>query len=185
MHYARRGEVTPEMAFVALREGMTPEFVRDEVARGRAVLPANINHPEIEPMIIGRNFLVKINANIGNSPVISSIEEEVEKMRWATLWGSDTVMDLSTGKDIHETREWILRNSSVPVGTVPIYQALEKVGGIAEDLTWEVFRDTLIEQAEQGVDYFTIHAGVLLRYVPLTARRMTGIVSRGGSIMAK
>ncbi|HWT78590.1 MAG TPA: phosphomethylpyrimidine synthase ThiC, partial [Candidatus Methylomirabilis sp.] len=185
MHYARRGEVTPEMAFVALREGMTPEFVRDEVARGRAVLPANINHPEIEPMIIGRNFLVKINANIGNSPVTSSIEEEVEKMRWATLWGSDTVMDLSTGKDIHETREWILRNSSVPVGTVPIYQALEKVGGKAEELTWEIYRDTLIEQAEQGVDYFTIHAGVLLRYVPMTARRMTGIVSRGGSIMAK
>ncbi len=185
MHYARRGEVTPEMEFVAIREGVAPEFVRDEVTRGRAILPANINHPESEPMIIGRNFLVKINANIGNSAVTSSIEEEVEKMRWATHWGSDTVMDLSTGDDIHETREWILRNSAVPVGTVPIYQALEKVNGKAEELTWEMYRDTLIEQAEQGVDYFTIHAGVLLRYVPLTARRVTGIVSRGGSIMAK
>ncbi len=164
---------------------ITPEFVRDEVARGRAIIPANINHPELEPMIIGRNFLVKINANIGNSAVASSIEEEVEKMRWATLWGADTVMDLSTGKNIHNTREWILRNSPVPIGTVPIYQALEKVGGKAEDLTWEMYRDTLIEQAEQGVDYFTIHAGVLLRYIPLTARRMTGIVSRGGSILAK
>jgi phosphomethylpyrimidine synthase len=184
MHYARRGEVTPEMEFVALREGMAPEFVRDEIARGRAILPANVNHPETEPMIIGRGFLVKINANIGNSAVASSIEEEVEKMTWATRWGADTVMDLSTGKNIHETREWILRNSPVPIGTVPIYQALEKVGK-AEDLTWELYRDTLIEQAEQGVDYFTIHAGVLLRYVPLTAKRVTGIVSRGGSIMAK
>ncbi len=164
---------------------ITPEFVRSEVARGRAIIPANINHPELEPMIIGRNFLVKINANIGNSAVASSIEEEVEKMRWATKWGADTVMDLSTGKNIHATREWIIRNSPVPIGTVPIYQALEKVNGRAEDLTWEIFRDTLIEQAEQGVDYFTIHAGVLLRFVPLTARRMTGIVSRGGSIMAK
>jgi phosphomethylpyrimidine synthase len=185
MHYARRGEVTPEMEFIALREGVTPEFVRDEVARGRAILPANINHPESEPMIIGRNFLVKINANIGNSVVTSSIEEEVEKMTWATRWGADTVMDLSTGKHIHETREWILRNSPVPIGTVPIYQALEKVGGKAEELTWEIYRDTLIEQAEQGVDYFTIHAGVLLLYIPFTARRVTGIVSRGGSIMAK
>jgi phosphomethylpyrimidine synthase len=185
MHYARRGEITPEMEFIALREGMAPEFVRAEVARGRAIIPANVNHPETEPMIIGRNFLVKINANIGNSAVTSSIEEEVEKMLWATRWGADTVMDLSTGKHIHETREWILRNASVPIGTVPIYQALEKVGGKAEDLTWEVYRDTLIEQAEQGVDYFTIHAGVLLRYIPLTASRMTGIVSRGGSIMAK
>ncbi len=208
MHYARRGIVTPEMEFVALREGqlredyvaaqhpgqalgasiparITPEFVRDEVARGRAIIPSNINHPELEPMAIGRNFLVKINANIGNSAVTSSIEEEVEKMVWATRWGADTVMDLSTGRNIHETREWILRNSPVPIGTVPIYQALEKVGGKAEELTWELFRDTLIEQAEQGVDYFTIHAGVLLRYVPLTARRVTGIVSRGGSIMAK
>ena len=185
MHYARRGEVTPEMEFVALREGMAPEFVRDEIARGRAILPANVNHPETEPMIIGRGFLVKINANIGNSAVASSIEEEVEKMTWATRWGADTVMDLSTGKNIHETREWILRNSPVPIGTVPIYQALEKVGGKAEDLTWELYRDTLIEQAEQGVDYFTIHSGVLLRYVPLTAKRITGIVSRGGSIMAK
>src|SRR5881398_2193257 len=185
MHYARRGEITPEMEFVALREGMSPEFVRDEVARGRAILPANVNHPETEPMMIGRRFLVKINANIGNSAVASSIEEEVEKMTWATRWGADTVMDLSTGKNIHETREWILRNSPVPIGTVPIYQALEKVGGKAEDLTWELYRDTLIEQAEQGVDYFTIHAGVLLRYVPLTAPRVTGIVSRGGSIMAK
>src|SRR5881409_119742 len=185
MHYARRGEITPEMEFVALREGMSPEFVRDEVARGRAILPANVNHPETEPMMIGRRFLVKINANIGNSAVASSIEEEVEKMTWATRWGADTVMDLSTGKNIHETREWILRNSPVPIGTVPIYQALEKVGGKAEDLTWELYRDTLIEQAEQGVDYFTIHAGVLLRYIPLTAKRVTGIVSRGGSIMAK
>src|SRR5881398_1527122 len=185
MHYARRGEITPEMEFVALREGMSPEFVRDEVARGRAIIPANINHPESEPMIIGRNFLVKINANIGNSAVASSVEEEVEKMRWATKWGADTVMDLSTGKNIHATREWIIRNSPVPIGTVPIYQALEKVGGKAEELTWEIYRDTLIEQAEQGVDYFTIHAGVLLRFVPLTAHRMTGIVSRGGSIMAK
>ena len=213
MHYARRGIITPEMEFIALRENqnlaaaraaglpveqhpgqpfgaaipgeITPEFVRDEVARGRAVIPANINHPEIEPMIIGRNFLTKINANIGNSAVTSSIEEEVAKMTWATRWGGDTVMDLSTGANIHETREWILRNSPVPIGTVPIYQALEKVGGVAEDLTWEIFRDTLIEQAEQGVDYFTIHAGVLLRYVPMTAKRVTGIVSRGGSIMAK
>jgi phosphomethylpyrimidine synthase len=207
MHYARRGEITPEMEFVAIREtqqheaahdsisrqhpgnsfgaslprAITPEFVRDEIARGRAILPANINHPELEPMIIGRNFLVKINANIGNSAITSSIEEEVEKMVWAIRWGADTVMDLSTGQNIHETREWILRNSPVPIGTVPIYQALEKVGGRPEDLTWEMFRDTLIEQAEQGVDYFTIHAGVLLRYVPLTARRRTGIVSRGGS----
>jgi phosphomethylpyrimidine synthase len=185
LHYARQGVVTPEMAFAALREGLTPEFVRDEVARGRAIVPANINHPESEPMIIGRNFLVKINANIGNSAVTSSIEEEVEKLRWATLWGSDTVMDLSTGKDIHETREWILRNSAVPIGTVPIYQALEKVGGRPEELTWEIYRDTLIEQAEQGVDYFTVHAAVLLRHIPMTARRVTGIVSRGGSIMAK
>src|SRR5499426_2375446 len=185
MHYARRGEITPEMEFVALREGMPAETVRDEVARGRAIIPANINHPESEPMIIGRRFLVKINANIGNSAVSSSIEEEVEKMTWATRWGGDTIMDLSTGKNIHETREWILRNSPAPVGTVPIYQALEKVHGKAEELTWEIYRDTLIEQAEQGVDYFTIHAGVLLRYVPLTAKRVTGIVSRGGSIMAK
>src|SRR5215469_8455668 len=185
MHYARKGMITPEMEFVALREGVAPEFVRDEVARGRAILPANVNHPESEPMIIGRRFLVKINANIGNSAVSSSIDEEVEKMTWATKWGADTVMDLSTGKNIHETREWILRNSPVPLGTVPIYQALEKVRGKAEDLTWEVYRDTLIEQAEQGVDYFTIHAGVRLRYVPLTAKRVTGIVSRGGSIMAK
>jgi phosphomethylpyrimidine synthase len=185
MHYAKKGIVTPEMEFVALRESLRPEFVRDEVARGRAVIPANINHPEIEPSAIGRNFLVKINANIGNSVVTSSIEEEVEKMTWAIRWGADTVMDLSTGKNIHETREWIVRNSPVPIGTVPIYQALEKAGGRAEDLTWEIFRDTLIEQAEQGVDYFTIHAGVLLRYVPLTARRIAGIVSRGGSILAK
>ena len=185
MHYARRGEITPEMEFVALREGLPAEFVRSEVARGRAIIPANINHPELEPMIIGRGFHVKINANIGNSAVVSSIEEEVEKLRWSTLWGADTVMDLSTGKDIHETRQWILRNSAVPIGTVPIYQALEKVDGIAEDLTWEVYRDTLIEQAEQGVDYFTVHAGVLLPYIPMTARRMTGIVSRGGSIIAK
>jgi phosphomethylpyrimidine synthase len=222
MHYARRGIITPEMEFIALRENMgrelalhamrehtradrsslfhqhkgesfgaqmpefvTPEFVRAEVARGRAIIPANVNHPESEPMIIGRNFLVKINANIGNSAVASSIEEEVEKMRWATKWGADTVMDLSTGKNIHATREWILRNSPVPIGTVPIYQALEKVGGKAEELTWEIYRDTLLEQAEQGVDYFTIHAGVRLPYIPLTARRTTGIVSRGGSIMAK
>jgi phosphomethylpyrimidine synthase len=222
MHYARRGVITPEMEFVALRENMgreralhamrehsrddrsslfhqhrgesfgasipefvTPEFVRAEVARGRAIIPSNINHPESEPMAIGRNFLVKVNANIGNSAVASSIEEEVEKMRWSVKWGSDTVMDLSTGKNIHTTREWILRNSPVPIGTVPIYQALEKVGGKAEELTWEVFRDTLVEQAEQGVDYFTIHAGVRLPYIPLTARRTTGIVSRGGSIMAK
>ena len=210
MHYARRGEITPEMEYIAIRENqsaerhaelgvqhpgqsfgaslparVTPEFVRDEVARGRAIIPANPNHPETEPMIIGRNFLVKINANIGNSAVTSTIEEEVEKMVWATRWGSDTVMDLSTGKNIHETREWILRNSPVPIGTVPIYQALEKVGGRPEDLSFELFRDTLIEQAEQGVDYFTIHAGVLLRYIPLTARRRTGIVSRGGSILAK
>ena len=222
LNYARKGMITPEMEFIAIRENMklqavresvemssnaprdslkfqhpgqswgaaipkeiTPEFVRDEVAKGRAIIPANINHPELEPMIIGRNFLVKINANIGNSAVASSIEEEVEKLRWSIRWGADTVMDLSTGKNIHQTREWILRNSPVPIGTVPIYQALEKVGGKAEDLTWEMFRDTLIEQAEQGVDYFTIHAGVLLRFVPLTAKRMTGIVSRGGSIMAK
>ncbi|EDH7635781.1 phosphomethylpyrimidine synthase ThiC [Salmonella enterica] len=212
LHYARNGIVTPEMEFIAIRENMgrerirsevlrhqhpgesfgarlpeniTPEFVRDEVAAGRAIIPANINHPESEPMIIGRNFLVKVNANIGNSAVTSSIEEEVEKLVWATRWGADTVMDLSTGRYIHETREWILRNSPVPIGTVPIYQALEKVNGIAEDLTWEAFRDTLLEQAEQGVDYFTIHAGVLLRYVPMTAKRLTGIVSRGGSIMAK
>lgn len=225
MHYARRGIVTPEMEYIAIRENLnraayieslkatgpngekmaafmgrrhpgqsfgaaipdviTPEFVRDEVARGRAIIPANINHPESEPMIIGRNFLTKINANIGNSAVTSSIQEEVDKLTWSIRWGGDTVMDLSTGKNIHETREWILRNSPVPIGTVPIYQALEKVNGKAEDLTWEIFRDTLIEQAEQGVDYFTIHAGVLLRYVPMTANRMTGIVSRGGSIMAK
>ncbi|MFN0277456.1 MAG: phosphomethylpyrimidine synthase ThiC [Pyrinomonadaceae bacterium] len=222
MHYARKGIITPEMEYVAIRENLgrpserghlarlersdrsslnhqhrgesfgasipefvTPEFVRDEIARGRAIIPNNINHPESEPMIIGRNFLVKINANIGNSAIASSIEEEVEKMRWATLWGADTVMDLSTGKNIHETREWILRNSPVPIGTVPIYQALEKVNGKAEDLTWEIYRDTLIEQAEQGVDYFTIHAGVRLSYIPLTAKRTTGIVSRGGSIMAK
>ena len=185
MHYARHGVITPEMEFIAIREGCDVEFVRSEVARGRAIIPANINHPESEPMIIGRNFLVKINANIGNSTISSSIAEEVEKMVWATRWGGDTVMDLSTGKDIHETREWILRNSPVPIGTVPIYQALEKVNGKAEELTWDIYRDTLIEQAEQGVDYFTIHAGVLLRYIPLTAKRMTGIVSRGGSIMAK
>jgi phosphomethylpyrimidine synthase len=185
MHYARRGEITPEMEFIALREGFDAELVRSEVARGRAIIPANINHPESEPMIIGRAFKVKINANIGNSAVKSSIDDEVEKLRWATLWGADTVMDLSTGKNIHETRQWILRNSPVPIGTVPIYQALEKVGGVPEELTWEIYRDTLIEQAEQGVDYFTVHAGVLLRYVPLTANRVTGIVSRGGSIMAK
>lgn len=212
MHYARQGIITPEMEYVAIRENMgraqireellaaqhkgesfgaripdfiTPEFVREEIARGRAILPNNINHPETEPMIVGRNFLVKVNANIGNSSVSSSIEEEVEKMVWSTRWGADTVMDLSTGRYIHETREWVVRNSPVPIGTVPIYQALEKVNGVAEDLTWEIFRDTLIEQAEQGVDYFTIHAGVLLRYVPMTAKRVTGIVSRGGSIMAK
>ncbi len=212
MHYARQGIITPEMEYIAIRENLkrqevkdeillqqhqgqsfgasipeqiTAEFVRDEVARGRAIIPANINHPESEPMIIGRNFLIKVNANIGNSAVTSSIEEEVEKLVWSTKWGADTVMDLSTGRYIHETREWIIRNSPVPIGTVPIYQALEKVNGIAEDLTWEIFRDTLIEQAEQGVDYFTIHAGVLLRYVPMTANRVTGIVSRGGSIMAK
>ncbi len=182
--YARRGIITPEMEFIAIREGVEPEFVRSEVAAGRAIIPANVNHPETEPMIIGRNFLVKINANIGNSAVASSIEEEVEKMTWAIRWGSDTVMDLSTGKNIHATREWIVRNSPVPIGTVPIYQALEKVDGKAEALTWEVYRDTLIEQAEQGVDYFTIHAGVRLAYIPLTAARVTGIVSRGGSIMA-
>ncbi|WP_342381624.1 phosphomethylpyrimidine synthase ThiC [Myxococcus stipitatus] len=208
LHYARKGIITPEMEYVAIRENLrveaslaaqhpghswgasipkviTPEFARDEVARGRAIIPANINHPEVEPMIIGRNFLVKINANIGNSAVTSSIEEEVEKMVWSIRWGADTVMDLSTGRNIHETREWILRNAPVPIGTVPIYQALEKVGGKAEELTWDIYRDTLIEQAEQGVDYFTIHAGVLLRYVPLTAKRLTGIVSRGGSILAK
>ena len=213
LHYARQGTITPEMEFIAIRENMartqlqeacqpsqqhsgeafgaqipdeiTSEFVRAEVAQGRAIIPANINHPEIEPMIIGRNFLVKVNANIGNSAVSSSIEEEVEKLTWSALWGADTVMDLSTGRNIHETREWIIRNSMVPIGTVPIYQALEKVDGVAEELTWEIYRDTLIEQAEQGVDYFTIHAGVLLRYVPLTAKRVTGIVSRGGSIMAK
>ena len=185
MHYARRGEITPEMRFVALRERCTPELVRDEVARGRAIIPSNRNHPESEPMIIGRNFLVKINSNIGNSAVSSSIAEEVDKLRWSVKWGADTVMDLSTGKNIHDTREWIIRNSPVPIGTVPIYQALEKVDGKAEDLNIDMFIDTLVEQAEQGVDYFTIHAGVLLRYVPLTARRVTGIVSRGGSIMAK
>ncbi len=209
MHYAKRGIITPEMEYVAIRENqrqaegvdmrqhkgqnfgaknlfeITPEFVRQEIAAGRAIIPANINHPESEPMIIGRNFLVKINANIGNSALGSSIDEEVAKMTWATRWGADTIMDLSTGKNIHETREWIIRNSPVPIGTVPIYQALEKVDGIAENLTWEIFKDTLIEQAEQGVDYFTIHAGVLLRYVPLTANRLTGIVSRGGSIMAQ
>jgi phosphomethylpyrimidine synthase len=208
MHYARNGIITPEMEFIAIRENqrmveglekqhrgqsfgasipkiVTPEFVRDEVARGRAIIPANINHPETEPMVIGRNFLVKINCNIGNSAVTSSIGEEVDKMTWAIRWGADTVMDLSTGKHIHETREWIIRNSPVPIGTVPIYQALEKTGGKAEELTWEIFRDTLIEQAEQGVDYFTIHAGVRLPFIPLTANRMTGIVSRGGSIMAK
>lgn len=185
MHYARKGTVTPEMEYVALRENLSPDFVRDEVARGRAILPANINHPELEPMAIGRNFLVKINANIGNSVVRSSIEEEVEKMTWAIRWGADTVMDLSTGRNIHETREWILRNSPVPVGTVPIYQALEKVEGEAEALSWDVFRDTLVEQAEQGVDYFTIHAGVRLGHIPLTAGRVAGIVSRGGSILAK
>ncbi|MBP1155110.1 MULTISPECIES: phosphomethylpyrimidine synthase ThiC [unclassified Paenibacillus] len=184
MHYAKKGIITPEMEYIAIRENVSPEFVRSEVARGRAIIPSNINHPESEPMIIGTKFLVKINANIGNSAVASSIEEEVEKMRWATRWGADNIMDLSTGKNIHTTREWIIRNSPVPIGTVPLYQALEKVGGKAEELSWEIYRDTLIEQAEQGVDYFTIHAGVLLRYVPLTAKRVTGIVSRGGSIMA-
>ncbi|MDR0138618.1 phosphomethylpyrimidine synthase ThiC [Metabacillus idriensis] len=184
LHYARKGIITPEMEYIAIRENMDPEFIRSEVAAGRAIIPANINHRESEPMIIGKHFHVKINANIGNSAVTSSIEEEVEKMTWAIKWGADTIMDLSTGKDIHTTREWIIRNSPVPVGTVPIYQALEKVNGIAEDLTWEVYRDTLIEQAEQGVDYFTIHAGVLLRYIPLTIKRTTGIVSRGGSILA-
>ncbi|QOE04998.1 phosphomethylpyrimidine synthase ThiC [Bacillus amyloliquefaciens] len=185
LHYARKGIITPEMEFIAIREHVSPEFVREEVASGRAIIPSNVNHPESEPMIIGRNFHVKINANIGNSAVTSSIEEEVEKMTWAIRWGADTMMDLSTGKDIHTTREWIIRNCPVPVGAVPIYQALEKVNGIAEDLTWDIYRDTLIEQAEQGVDYFTIHAGVLLRYVPLTAKRTTGIVSRGGAIMAQ
>ncbi|ASB52245.1 MULTISPECIES: phosphomethylpyrimidine synthase ThiC [Bacillus amyloliquefaciens group] len=185
LHYARKGIITPEMEFIAIREHVSPEFVREEVANGRAIIPSNVNHPESEPMIIGRNFHVKINANIGNSAVTSSIEEEVEKMTWAIRWGADTMMDLSTGRDIHTTREWIIRNCPVPVGTVPIYQALEKVNGIAEDLTWDIYRDTLIEQAEQGVDYFTIHAGVLLRYVPLTAKRTTGIVSRGGEIMAQ
>ncbi len=182
--YARRGEITPEMEFVAVRENVSAEVVREEIAAGRAVLPANVNHPEIEPMIIGKRFLVKVNANIGNSAVTSSIEEEVEKMTWATRWGADTVMDLSTGRNIHTTREWVLRNSPVPIGTVPLYQALEKVDGKAEELTWEIYKDTVIEQAEQGVDYMTVHAGVLLPYVPLTARRKTGIVSRGGSIMA-
>ncbi len=185
MHYARKGVITPEMEYIAIRENMNVEFVRDEVARGRAIIPSNINHPEAEPMIIGRNFLVKINTNIGNSSVSSGIEEEVEKAVWSCRWGGDTLMDLSTGKNIHETREWIIRNCPVPVGTVPIYQALEKVNGRAENLTWEIYRDTLIEQAEQGVDYFTIHAGVLLRYIPLTAKRVTGIVSRGGAILAK
>jgi phosphomethylpyrimidine synthase len=184
MYYARRGIVTPEMEFIAVREGVSADFVRDEVARGRAIIPVNVNHPESEPMIIGRNFLVKINANIGNSAVASSIEEEVDKMTWATRWGADTVMDLSTGRNIHTTREWILRNSPVPIGTVPIYQALEKVNGKAAELTWEIYRDTLVEQCEQGVDYFTVHAGVRLAYVPMTAKRKTGIVSRGGSIMA-
>jgi phosphomethylpyrimidine synthase len=184
MHYARRGEVTAEMEFVATREGVEPEFVRAEVARGRAIIPSNINHPESEPMAIGRQFLVKVNANIGNSAVTSSIQEEVDKMTWATQWGADTVMDLSTGANIHTTREWIIRNSPVPIGTVPIYQALEKVNGDPTELTWDIYRDTIIEQCEQGVDYFTVHAGVLLRYVPLTAKRVTGIVSRGGSILA-
>ncbi len=185
MHYAKRGEITPEMEFVAIREGLEAEFIRSEVARGRAIIPANINHPELEPTIIGRNFRVKINANIGNSAVTSSIEEEVDKVRWATLWGADTVMDLSTGENIHETRQWIMRNSPVPIGTVPLYEALERVGGQPEDLTWDAYRDVIIEQAEQGVDYFTVHAGVLLRFIPLTADRLTGIVSRGGSIIAK
>jgi phosphomethylpyrimidine synthase len=184
MHYARRGLVTPEMHFAALRENLEPELVREELARGRAILPSNINHPESEPMLIGRNFLVKVNANIGNSSVTSSIEEEVDKMRWATRWGADTVMDLSTGSDIHTTREWIIRNSPVPIGTVPIYQALEKVDGRAVELSWEIYRDTIIEQCEQGVDYMTVHAGVLLRYIPMTIERVTGIVSRGGSVMA-
>ena len=185
LHYARQGMITPEMRYIAAREGCAPEFVRDEVASGRAIIPLNINHPECEPMIIGRNFLVKINANIGNSALSSSIPEEIEKMTWATLWGGDTVMDLSTGRHIHETREWIIRNAHVPIGTVPIYQALERVGGVIEDLSWEVYRDTLIEQAEQGVDYFTIHAGVLKNFIPLTRARQTGIVSRGGSILAR
>jgi phosphomethylpyrimidine synthase len=185
MHYAKRGDITSEMEYIAIRENVDPEFVRSEVALGRAIIPSNINHPESEPMIIGRNFLVKVNSNIGNSAVASTIEEEVEKMQWSTQWGGDTVMDLSTGKNIHETREWIIRNSPVPIGTVPIYQALEKVNGVPEDLTFDIFMETIIEQAEQGVDYFTIHAGVLLRYIPLTAKRVTGIVSRGGSIMAK
>lgn len=185
LYYAKRGIVTQEMEFAAIRDGQSPEFVRDEIARGRAILPANVHHVELEPMVIGRNFLTKVNANIGNSPVSSSIDEEVEKLIWATRWGADTVMDLSTGKNIHETREFILRNSPVPVGTVPIYQALAKVGGVAEDLTWEIYRDTLQEQAEQGVDYFTIHAGVRLAHIQLTANRVTGIVSRGGAIMAK
>ena len=185
LYFARKREITPEMEFVAIRESLEPEFVRAEVARGRAIIPANINHPELEPMAIGRNFLVKVNANIGNSIVSSSIDEEVEKLQWATLWGADTVMDLSTGTQIHETRQWIIRNSAVPIGTVPIYQALEKVDGVPEELTWDIYRDTLIEQAEQGVDYFTVHAGVLLRYIPMTANRVTGIVSRGGAIMAK
>src|SRR5512135_2273125 len=185
LHFARKGVITPEMEFVAIREGCPAELVRSEVARGRAIIPANINHPELEPMIIGRRFLVKINANIGNSAVTSSVEEEVEKMVWAIRWGADTVMDLSTGRNIHNTREWILRNSPVPIGTVPIYQALEKVDGDPVKLDWECYKDTLIEQCEQGVDYFTIHAGVRLAYVPLTADRVTGIVSRGGSIMAK
>jgi len=185
LHYARKGVITEEMEYVAIREGLDSEFVRSEVALGRAIIPANINHPELEPMAIGRHFLVKINANIGNSAVSSSIDDEVEKLKWATLWGADTVMDLSTGDDIHLTREWVLRNSPVPIGTVPIYEALERVGGRPEDLTWEIYRDVLIEQAQQGVDYFTVHAAVLLRYIPLTARRLTGIVSRGGSILAK
>ena len=185
MHYARAGEITPEMGFVAIREGLDPGFVRDEVAAGRAIIPANINHPELEPMIIGRNFRVKINANIGSSAIASSIEEEVQKLRWAALWGADTVMDLSTGENIHATRAWIIRNSPVPIGTVPIYQALEKAGGVAEDLTWEIYRDTLVEQAEQGVDYFTVHAATLLAHIPLTLNRVTGIVSRGGAIIAK
>jgi len=185
LHYARQGIITAEMEFIAIREGLEPEFVRSEVARGRAIIPVNINHPESEPMIIGRNFLVKINANIGNSAVASSIAEEVEKMQWSIRWGADTVMDLSTGPKIHETREWIIRNSPVPIGTVPIYQALEKVAGKPEELTWEIYRQTLLEQCEQGVDYFTVHAGVLLRYVPMTAKRQTGIVSRGGAILAK
>src|SRR5258707_964107 len=185
LHYARKGEITPEMEFIAVREGLPADFVRDEVARGRAIIPSNINHLELEPMIIGRNFLVKINANIGNSAGSSSIEEEGQKLQGATLWGADTVMDLSTGKNIHETREWIVRNSAVPIGTVPIYQALEKAGGRPEDLTWEIYRDTLVEQCEQGVDYFTVHAGVLLRYIPMTARRARGIVSGGGDSMAE